>query len=226
MNLKSIFHQYKHILFIIYLPIYMKCFLWLEARNDISFTNIHCFVDDWIPFQELFTIPYLLWFVYVAVVLIYLFFQKEHLEDYYRCVITLILGMSTCLFIYFIFPNEQNMRPDLNTLGRHNIFTEIIQIIYASDTNTNVLPSIHVYNAVTIHVAFATSYGYKNRRGWRMASLILCALICLSTMFLKQHSLLDVITAFLLYFLYAYLVYRRIPKWRKRKATAKQSHSI
>ena len=201
----------------------MKCFIWLEARDDIPFTDIHCFVDDYIPFQELFTIPYLLWFAYVVVVLIFLFFQIDHLEDYYRCAITLILGMSTCLFIYLIFPNEQNLRPNLDTLGRRNILTDIIQIIYSSDTKTNVLPSIHVYNAVAIHVAFATSHSFRNRKTWRMASLILCCLICLSTMFLKQHSFLDVVTAFLLYFIYAWLIYLYIPAWRKKRKTRKTS---
>lgn len=196
----------------------MNCFLWLEARNDIPFTDIHCFVDDYIPFAELFTIPYLLWFFYVPAVLIFLFFQREHLEDYYRCVVTLILGMSTCLFIYLIFPNEQNLRPDLTALGKQNLFTYIIQVIYNSDTKTNVLPSIHVYNAVAIHVALVTSHKFRGRKGWRMASLILCSLICLSTMFLKQHSFLDVATAFLLYFLYACLTYLWIPGWRKRKS--------
>lgn len=204
----------------------MKCFIWLEARDSIPFTDIHCFVDDWIPFQELFTIPYLLWFVYVVAVLIFLFFQKKHLEDYYRCAITLILGMSTCLFIYFIFPNEQNLRPDLSTLGRSNIFTDIIQIIYDSDTKTNVLPSIHVFNAVTIHVAFATSHTFRKRRGWRMASLVLCCLICLSTMFLKQHSFLDVAAAFLLYFVYAYLVYLWFPAWRRKRRAKKRENAV
>lgn len=225
MNLKDIFLKYRHILFILYFPIYMKCFVWLEAREDVPFTDIHCFVDDWIPFAEIFTIPYLLWFVYVAAVLIFLFFQKNHLEDYYRCVITLILGMSTCLFIYLIFPNEQNMRPNLTALGHQNVFTDIIQFIYDSDTKTNVLPSIHVYNAVAIHVSFATSHTFRNRRGWRMASMILCSLICLSTMFLKQHSFLDAVTAFLLYYLYAYLIYLWIPRWQRKRSAEKKSNN-
>lgn len=216
MNLKTILKNNKHLLFILYFPIYMYCFTWLEARTDVAFTDIHCFIDDWIPFCEYFTIPYLLWFLYVAVVLIYLYLQKDHLEDYYRCVITLILGMSTCLLIYFLFPNEQNMRPNLAELGRSNIFTKIIQIIYDSDTKTNVLPSIHVYNSIAIHVGFATSHNFRDKKGWRLASLLLCSLICLATMFLKQHSLLDAVAALILYLIYAFFIYQFIPG-RKRK---------
>ena len=182
MNWKELLNRNKHILFIIYCPVYLHCFNWLEARDGIPFQDIHCILDNWIPFCEIFVIPYVLWFLYVAAVVVWLYFQREHLEDYYRCVILLMLGMSTCLLIYYLFPNEQNLRPD--AFAEQNIFTDIIGFIYASDTNTNVLPSIHVYNAIAIHVAFTSSYKFLGRLGWHTASLALCVLICLSTMFL------------------------------------------
>ena len=133
----------KHALFALYIPVYMHFFTWLEARNDVSFQPIHCFIDDIIPFNELFVIPYILWFLYVLVVIVYLYFQKDHLEDYYHCVITLITGMTTCLLIYYFFPNEQNLRPE--AFAHPNILTDIVQFIYNSDTHTNVFPSIHVF---------------------------------------------------------------------------------
>lgn len=215
MKLKQFIANNKHIIFLVYLPLYLYCFNWLEARDNVPFTDIHCFVDDWIPFQEIFVIPYMLWFFYVAAVIIYLYFQREHLEDYYHCIITLLLGMSTCLLIYYLFPNEQNVRPA--HFAHPNIFTDIVSFIYASDTKTNVLPSIHVYNSVAIHVALATSHNFRNRKAWKNASLILCVLICFSTMFLKQHSFLDVITGLLVYVIYYFLVYRCLGK-RKAKA--------
>ena len=216
MNWKEMIHRNKHILFILYCPIYLWCFNWLEARNDVPFQDIHCIIDDWIPFCDFFVIPYILWFLYVAVVVIYLYFQREHLEDYYHCVIMLMLGMSTCLLIYYLFPNEQNLRPD--TFARENIFTDIIGFIYASDTNTNVLPSIHVYNAIAIHVAFFTSYRFRKKHGWHIASLVLCILICLSTMFLKQHSFLYVLTWLGLYLMYYALTYPLLQRYQREKS--------
>ncbi len=215
MNWKELLNRNKHILFIIYCPVYLHCFNWLEARNGIPFQDIHCILDDWIPFCEIFVIPYVLWFLYVAAVVVWLYFQREHLEDYYRCVILLMLGMSTCLLIYYLFPNEQNLRPD--AFAEQNIFTDIIGFIYASDTNTNVLPSIHVYNAIAIHVAFTSSYKFRGRRGWHTASLALCVLICLSTMFLKQHSFLDVITGLGLYLIYYALTCPLMKYWQRKK---------
>ena len=67
----------KHALFALYIPVYMHFFTWLEARNDVSFQPIHCFIDDIIPFNELFVIPYVLWFLYVLVVIVYLYFQNK-----------------------------------------------------------------------------------------------------------------------------------------------------
>ena len=215
MNWKELLNRNKHILFIIYCPVYLHCFNWLEARDGIPFQDIHCILDDWIPFCEIFVIPYVLWFLYVAAVVVWLYFQREHLEDYYRCVILLMLGMSTCLLIYYLFPNEQNLLPD--AFAEQNIFTDIIGFIYASDTNTNVLPSIHVYNAIAIHVAFTSSYKFRGRRGWHTASLALCVLICLSTMFLKQHSFLDVITGLGLYLIYYALTCPLMKYWQRKK---------
>ena len=114
----------------------------------------------------------------------------------------------------FFFPNEQNLRPE--AFAHPNILTDIVQFIYDSDTHTNVFPSIHVFNAVAIHVALVTSPRIKKIKWLRPASLLLCSLICLSTMFLKQHSFLDVIAALLLYLLYATLIYKVIPQWKKK----------
>lgn len=213
------FKKYKHILFILYLPVYMPCFTWLEARSDLNFTEIHCRIDDLIPFMEIFIIPYLFWFLYVIMVIVYLFCQMDHLEDYYKCAITLMLGMSTCLFIYYIFPNMQQMRPV--TFAHKNIFTDIIGFIYKSDTDTNVFPSIHVFNAVAVHIGFITSHRFRKKTGWKLASWTACVLICLSTMFLKQHSFLDVLGGIGLYGFYGSLVYILFPRFMQRNRPAK-----
>lgn len=204
--LKQLLFKYKHAVIILYFPIYMLWFILLEQRDDVKFKNIHCIIDDWIPFCEVFIIPYLLWFVYVALSLIFLFFQTEYIDDFYKCTMALIMGMTTSLIIYTFFPNAQNMRP--TTFERENIFTNIISILYAADTDTNVCPSIHVYNSVAIHVAIANSRYFKNKKYIKNSSLILCVLICMSTLFLKQHSFVDLICAVALYMFYYIIIYR------------------
>jgi membrane-associated phospholipid phosphatase len=199
--------KYKHIILILYLPLYMVWFTWLERRDVAQYTVIHCSLDDLIPFEEIFAIPYFLWFLYVVAVLCILFTQTEHLRDFYCCTATLMMGMTTCLLIYTFFPNAQTLRPQ--TFPRDNFLVHIIATLYRGDTPTNVCPSIHVYNSLAIHTAVAKSWFFKEKRGLQKASLILCILICLSTVFLKQHSVIDVVCAILLFTLYYSLIYRR-----------------
>ena len=167
---------------------------------------IHCKLDDMIPFCELFAIPYFLWFLYVAVSLIFLFLQSEHMSDFYRCSAVLMLGMTTCLIIFTIFSNAQPLRPEI--FPRDNFLTGIVAGLYQGDTPTNVCPSIHVYNSIAIHMALSQNYALRKHKGIRTGSLVLCILICLSTMFLKQHSIIDVGCAILLYIFYYMIVYR------------------
>ena len=210
MNIKQLLYKYKHAIVVLYFPIYMTWFVLLEKRTNVHFTDIHCIVDDWIPFNEIFIIPYLLWFLYVFVVLAFLFFQTDHINDFYHTAAVLILGMTTSLLIYTIFPNMQSMRP--TSFDRDNVFLRIITILYKTDTDTNVLPSIHVFNSLAIHAGVCRCHAFQKHKWIRVASLILCSLICLSTMFLKQHSFLDVVAAFALFLLIEHLVERFLVK--------------
>lgn len=204
-KITTFLRKYKYLILIVYFPIYMLWFNWLEQRELPHFTMIHCRLDDLIPFCELFAIPYFLWFLYVFASLVFLFLQSKYMSDFYRCSAVLMLGMTTCLIIYTLFPNAQPLRPEI--FPRDNWLTHIIAGLYKGDTPTNVCPSIHVYNSIAIHVALAQSNALQNKKGWKTASLILCILICLSTMFLKQHSIIDVVCAVLLYIFYYMIVY-------------------
>lgn len=208
-NLKQFLFKYKHAIIILYIPIYMAWFILLEKRTDVKFIEVHCIIDDFIPFCEIFIIPYLLWFIYVAASLVFLFFQTKYIDNFYKCAAILVMGMTTSLIIYTFFPNAQNMRPD--SFERENIFTNIISVLYAADTDTNVCPSIHVYNSIAIHVSIATSQYFKDKKWIKNSSLILCILICMSTLFLKQHSFIDLICAAALYIFYYNIIYRQVP---------------
>ena len=208
-RLKDFLFKYKHAIIILYMPIYLFWFMTLEKRTNVHFTEIHCKIDDYIPFCEIFIIPYLLWFLYVAVSLLYLFFQTKHLDDFYRCCAVLLLGMTTSLIIYTVFPNAQTMRP--KTFDHSNIFTTIIDILYRTDTDTNVFPSIHVYNSIAVNLAVWHSGNFRDKKVIRIGSAVLMVSIILSTMFLKQHSVFDVVTGIIMAVFMYMLVYVQNP---------------
>ena len=186
-QLKSFLHKYRHGWVFSYFIIYITWFVLLEKRDYVEFYPMHMRLDDFIPFCEYFIVPYLLWFVFIASVVLYFFFTNT--KDFYKCCALLFSGMTICLIIYTIFPNEQNLRPD--TFANSNIFTRLVQFIYQTDTSTNVCPSIHVFNSIGVFMAIAENKKLRKNKWILAGSGILTVLICLSTVFLKQHSCVD-----------------------------------
>lgn len=202
--MKIFYQKYKHAVpLIIYGIIYLAWFAHLEKTVTKDFQVIHTFVDDYIPFCEVFVIPYFLWFAYVAVTVLYFFFKDR--QDYYKTCAFLFTGMTVFLIISTLFPNGHDLR--LSTMPRDNIFTHMVSALWQTDTPTNLWPSIHVYNSLGAHFAITKSVHLENRKGIRIGSLILCVSIILSTMFIKQHSVFDVITGIIMALVMYLLVY-------------------
>ena len=203
-HMKAFFQKYRHALVLLYGLIYMPWFMWLESRSNLPYHVIHVKLDDMIPFVEYFIVPYLLWFVYVAAVFVYLFFKNR--REFYQYCIFLFTGMTLFLIVSTLYPNGHLLRP--NTFARNNIFTFAVQILYQADTATNIFPSLHVYNSIAAHRAVANSETLAGNRLIRGGSFVLMVSIILATMFLKQHSVLDVISGILLGLVMEQLVYR------------------
>ena len=219
--MKEFLKKYNHAIAILYLPFYMFCFTGLERRNKTDYFVVESELDQFIPFCEWFVIPYFLWFAYIAVTFAYFFFADK--QDFLRLCIFLFTGMTICLAIYYIWPNGQNLRPDLATLGRENIFTRILANLYSTDTHTNVCPSIHTFNSVGACIAIYKNRTLKNKKAIRIGALVLTISICLSTVCLKQHSILDVFWALVLaipMYLLAYLPkFKHVTRQISKKAS-------
>lgn len=190
--------KYSHAWVFLYLLIYLPWFTWLERTySNLSDCNIiHVALDDKIPFYEYFVIPYFLWFLYVPVVILILFFTSK--KEFYQTCGFLFGGMTICLLICTVFPNGQNLRQYADLTSRDNICIRILSMLYKTDTDTNVFPSIHVFNSIGIHIAIMKSSYFANKKWIKCGSFLLCVLIILSTMFLKQHSVLDAVGASIL----------------------------
>ena len=167
----------------------MSWFNHLERLTGRNYTVIHMAIDDKIPFCEIFIIPYFLWFAYIAWIVVYLFFKNK--EDYYRSCTFLFTGMTVFLLVSTFFPNIHYLRPIYMT--RTNIFTELVSYLYSIDTSTNLWPSIHVYNSIGAAIALCGSARVPKKG--KIASVIISTLIVLSVLFIKQHSMFDVLTA-------------------------------
>lgn len=188
---------------IMYLVVYLYWFFYIENYKFAHYTVIHTVVDDYIPFVEAFIIPYYMWFFYVVGVLAIMLLALD-LSDFYKCFIFLATGMTLFLIISTLWPNMQNLRPAV--MPRDNIFTHMVLAIYKTDTPTNLWPSIHVYNSIGIMIAIHNSPRFNKVA--RIVGHIIGLLIILSTMFVKQHSVYDVTTAFIMAIIFYLLFYK------------------
>jgi len=219
--LKHLYEKYKHGWILSYFFVYLIWFYILEHTVTTKFTAIHSRLDDLIPFNEVFIIPYFIWFAYIFITVAYFFLTSK--KDFYRCCAYLFSGMTVCLIVYTFFPNGHHLRVDLNTLGRSNIFIDMLSGIYHIDTATNVFPSIHVFNSVGAFIAIHKSEKLHKIKWLQWSTLILTILICMSTVFLKQHSILDVFGALVLNTIIYTIVY--LPSRVRATKTAKHELS-
>ena len=214
-GVRGFVHTYRHAWALLYVPVYLLWFIHLEKTTSPNHMHIINFaVDSKIPFCEYFIIPYYIWFAYIFAVGVFFFLTNR--RDFYRYCIFLFTGMSISLFVCQIWPNGINLRPDLDSLGRSNIFIEMVRGLYAVDTPTNVCPSIHVLNSVGATVAIRKSEALSSRKWLRVLSAVLCVLICAATVLLQQHSCFDVICGIVLSFPLYILAYN--PKFLKVEA--------
>lgn len=200
---QSLIQKYKHLWILSYFFIYMTWFSYVEKTVTTHFHVIHVKLDDYIPFCEYFIIPYLLWFFYVAVGVAYTALVNK--KDFYKLCGFLYTGMTIFLIISTLYPNGHFLRP--YSFEHENIFTSLCEKLYSIDTATNLFPSIHVYNSLGVHFAIRNSKELQKHKIVQCISFVLCISIIFSTMFLKQHSVFDVVTALILGFVMYQVVY-------------------
>lgn len=201
--MKHLLPYYKRGLVFIYFPFYLLAFSYLEKHTS-RFHVIHTSLDKYIPFCEVFIIPYLLWFFFIALTFLYFFFKAED-REFYHFISVLYAGMTIFLIVSALFPNGHFLRPKL--FERDNLFVTMVKGLYSIDTSTNVLPSIHVFNTITSWVAISKEKRLSSKKYLQYFVSFLSLSIILSTVLLKQHSIMDVITAFLLFIVLYPIIY-------------------
>lgn len=204
-KLKQLILKYKHAWVFLYALIYMPWFLYLERHVTSGYHIIHSTLDNYIPFCEYFIIPYLMWFAYIAIVFLYFFFTDT--TGFYKYSAFLFSGMTLFLIISTLYPNGLMLRPI--TFARDNFCVDLVKILYQADTPTNVLPSLHVFNSIATFIAICHSKALQKHKAVLWGSGILSALIIMATVFLKQHSVIDVIAGFIMAAFIYQFVYAR-----------------
>lgn len=207
--------QHKYIYLLLFLIPIEIWFQYLELVTKPKFI-MHTAFDDKIPFVKWFVIFYVLWFLCVPFGVIFTALTSK--KDFLKLFVFLFGGMAIANAAYAIFPNAQNLRP---VIMGNDPFSFMIRQIYSHDTPTNVCPSMHVINAIAVDASLQHSEKFSGKKYRCVISSVFTVMVCLSTLFIKQHSILDVICGVAtaaLFFIPLYVVQpRREPEgWRFR----------
>lgn len=182
--------QFSHLLLLLGWVVYFG--LYFLTENLIPAENchpIHCKLDDIIPFCEYFIIPYAGW--YLLIVLSLGYFALYNVENFRRLQIFIIVTQALAMVVYIVYPSCQELRPA--EFPRENVFSWLLGLIYQFDTNTGVLPSLHCAYSIGIASVWLKE---KSVKPWFRAFIVVfCLLVCVSTAFVKQHSVLDFFAA-------------------------------
>ncbi len=171
---------------------------------------IHCRLDDIIPFCEWFLIPYTFWYLLIAISLLY--FALYDIDSFKKLQTYIIITQIVAMAVYIIYPSCQNLRPQ--EFVNDNLLTDVLGFIYAFDTNTGVCPSLHC--AYSIGIASVWVKAKNVSKAWKIFTVVATVLICLSTMFVKQHSAVDFFAAIPVCILAEVLVFKVIYKSKKQ----------
>lgn len=168
---------------------YVSCILGYKIINSLPAqgTNITTPLDDKIPFIQYFVIPYYSWYILVAFSFFYIYMKDN--EVFYKFATCMTLTMSSALIIFLFFQTTVT-RP---TIIGDDFFSNLVRNIYSVDNPVNCCPSLHVSISLvcTIWVRRVSDSNVI-----KSSVFVVGLLIVLSTLFIKQHVILDVAVAF------------------------------
>lgn len=184
---KRFLSEHKHFGLLL---VFILLAVWFEycEKNIPARYIMHTTIDEKIPFVKEFVVPYIVWYFYQVFGLIYIGLNSK--KNFYKLIIFMVGGMAVSYIIFMIFPSGQDLRP---VITQDDIFSKTIKYLYFIDTPTNVCPSIHVFNSIAVYSALKNSAAFNAKKWCRNISFITMVSICLSTMFIKQHSVIDFI---------------------------------
>lgn len=179
-------------------------FYFIVLRLPLERHVVYVGVDDMIPFWEVFIIPYVIWYPFVWGPLFY-FYIKDR-ESFLHFGLCLVIGMAIGTTTFILYPSMIDFQPQ--EFPRDNIFSYLVGLMYASDEPHNVLPSMHCYCAVAVWIGLWKSKSLGGKLWVRITSAVIAILICLSTVLIKQHSFVDLVTGVILALIVGFVVYR------------------
>ena len=217
-RLETLSNEHPYKFGIVFMIIYLAWFVLLGVVDLQVVWFIECPLDQYIPFSKYMVIPYCFWFFWLAESLLHMA-AREPADIRWRTWAPMFSGMLLCLLFCTLVPNAIDLRPQ--EVQGNDIFAMIVRVIEGVDDPKSVCPSLHVYSTIMMDMGVQRAQGYKH--AWvKPGAHVMMVLICLATMMLKQHSIVDVFWAFVLALvmdaLAEYFICHRSPAQRLHRA--------
>lgn len=149
--------------------------------------------DRMVPFIPEFVWIYILAYIFWACG--YILVSRRGKNLFYRFVATDLVIHGMCFAFFLLLPTT-NVRPEFTG---ETVSGQLLQMVYNFDggeTPSNLLPSIHCYVS---WLCYRGIKGAKEIPVWyQYCSLVFAILVIISTQVLKQHYIVDAITAVIL----------------------------
>lgn len=209
--MKKLKENFIPLIFMITIPL-SNIFYNILNTSERGLYSLSTEFDSKLPFIKEFIIPYVIWYPFVFIFLIYICLKDK--KVYYRTLISLNIGLIICYTIFYFYQTTV-IRPEITG---NDIFSSIVKIVYSNDNPYNCFPSIHV---ITTYIVIKGVQSVTDNKLILKLVNVIGILIIFSTQFVKQHVILDLLAGSILgetVFTISMLgTYREGALWKKRQ---------
>lgn len=211
-KVNSKMRRWMPLLLILVIPV-LNIFYGILNHGGANVGSLMIDLDEKIPFVPAFIIPYLIWYPFIIGMLI-VFLVKKRIV-YYRTLLALCSGLIMCYITFHLFQTTVP-RP---TIDGHGVLYSLVRLVYQTDGPYNCFPSIHV---LTSYLMLKGMSDCPNMlRTSRILVIITSWSITISTVFVKQHVLLDIAGAIFLAEMLYFVIGKLLPSQAGRATIAK-----
>lgn len=194
----KLFPSYSYLLLVIAVVMQsLVYFLTKPFTHDMEHLSIPLPFENSIPFAPewvtIYAATFFFWMIGLAVAM------KQERELSFKLFSALYIAQLICFAFFVAMPTVID-RPEITGTAYYD---RLLAQIYAADEPTNLFPSMH---CMLSYIVFrGLMYCPEVKKPYVVAAGVLTALICASTVLIKQHFLLDVFAGIVLGELVLYL---------------------
>lgn len=150
-------------------------------------------IDDHIPVISIFVVIYVFSYVFWFFGPVNASLTKK--ENFINYIIGLFAAYVVGFLIFIFAPTYMDRSAEglIDIVSKPGLFNQLLGIVYSndgSDYGFNLFPSYHCL--ISIYCYLGIRHREEVSKGLRVYSLVMAILICMSTVFTKQHYFIDI----------------------------------